>query len=152
MNRSVRTLTSLIAFLGLTKIFAPSLVAHLFSLDTVVALAGILVAVIVVGVWLGPLRFLTGSSVTRVLGFGILALGIASISSPTLLGMRGTYVPIADIFMIIEGGIVLQLIGLERKIPETLSPWLAISVTSQLLLARLGRSLPAPETPKVRSI
>lgn len=152
MNRSVRTLSALLAVLGLSKIFVPTAMTHLFTLDTVVALAGLLVAVVAVGVWLGPLRFLTGSSVSRIFGFAVLVVGVASISSPTLLGMRATYLPIADIFMIIEAGIVLQLIGLERKIPETLSPWLAISVISQLLWARYGRSLTTTSTTKVRSL
>ncbi|MBC7708200.1 hypothetical protein H7Y63_03185 [Polaromonas sp.] len=139
MNRSGQTLSTLLATLGTVKILLPVALLQLFALDKSVALFGVTVAVIAFGVWFGPLKFLSGSSLTQFLGLTTIIAGILIISSPTLLGMRGTYLPIADIFVIIESGILLQIIGLERKQPETLSPMVAISAVSQLLHRRVSR-------------
>lgn len=138
MNRSGQTVSALIAAIGVTKILFPAVITQFFALDKSVALIALAVAVIAYGVWYGPLRFLSGSVVTGFLGLAILVVGAASISTPTLLGLRGTYLPIADIFLLLESGIVLQMIGLEKKKPETLSPVLAISLISQLLMRRFG--------------
>ncbi|MDL2342396.1 MAG: hypothetical protein QFB87_04950 [Patescibacteria group bacterium] len=150
MNRSGQMVSGLLATLGTVRILIPALLAQLFALDKPVALFGIAVAVIAYGVWYGPLKFLAGSSITRFMGLIILVLGIASISSPTLLGLRGTYLPIADIFVMIEAGIVMQMIGLEQKQPETLSPLVALSVIFQLLSARIRPAI-AENTAKIRN-
>lgn len=147
MNTSGRTLASVLAILGSVKILEPNVLGQMFAMDNGIALLAISVAVIAYGVWYGPLRFLSGSSVTRFFGLTILFAGVVSIVSPTLLGIRATYVPIADVFMLIESGIVLQLIGLQRKEPETLSPLLFMSLVGQLLLRRASHSrLPASST------
>lgn len=152
MNRSGQTVSAFIAIIGITKILFPALMSHLFALDKSVALIAVAVAVVAYGVWYGPLRFLSGSSLTGLLGLGVLAIGAASISSPTLFGLRETYLPIADIFILLESGIVLQMIGLEKKQAETLAPLLALSVISQVLVGRLGRSVNTTQVPKARNV
>ena len=132
MNRSGQAVSTFIAGVGLTKILVPSALASFFALDASVALIALAISVLSFGVWYGPLRFLSGSRLSSFLGLNILAVAIVSISSPTLLGFRGTYLPVADIFLLLESGIVLQMIGLERKRPQTLAPLWGPRVFSQL--------------------
>ena len=140
MNRSGQTVSALIAVIGVSKILFPAAVSQFFALDKSVALIALAVAVLAYGVWYGPLRFLSGSSLAGLLGLSTIVVGAISIYSPTLLGLRGTYLPIADILLIIESGIVLQLIGLEKKQPGTLSPLILTSLIGQLLVRRLSHS------------
>lgn len=140
MNRSGQTVGALIALIGVTKILMPTLTGQFFALDTPVALVALAIVAVAYGVWYGPLRFLSGSSVAGLMGLVVLALGASCIASPTLLGLRGTYLPAADIFLLLESGIVLQMIGLEKKHPETLSPLVVVSVISQLLIRRFSHS------------
>ena len=132
MNRSGQAVSAFIAGIGLIKILVPSVTASLFALDTPVALITLAISVLSFGVWYGPLRFLSGSRLSSCLGLSILAAAVVSISSPTLLGFRGTYLPVADIFLLLESGIVVQMIGLARKHPQTLSPMFGPRVLSQL--------------------
>ena len=143
MNRTGKMLAATVAGLAVIKILAPGAVAQFFAVDKSIALFALAIAVIAYGVWLGPLRFLSGSTFTRLCGFIVLAAGIATISSPTLVGLRSTYLPVTDIFLIVESGIILQLVGLERKQVVSLSPMVVISLITQLMVRRLGRS-PTP--------
>ena len=136
MNRSGQTVSAVIAIIGIAKVCFPAVLVSLFALDKSVALIAIAIAILAFGVWYGPLGFLSGSSVTGFLGLAVLVLGGFSISSPTLLGLRGTYLPIADIFLLLESGILLQMIGLEKKQSQTLSPLAIMSLASQLVMRR----------------
>ena len=140
MNRSGQAVSAFIAGIGLIKILVPSVIASLFALDISVALITLAIAVLSFGVWYGPLRFLSGSRLSSFLGLSILAVAVISINSPTLLGFRGTYLPVADIFLLIESGIVMQMIGLERKPPQTLSPMWGLRVLSQLFSRPLSHA------------
>lgn len=142
MNRSGQAVSALLAIIGVSKLlFAPA-VGQLFALDQPVALIALAVSVIAFGIWYGPLRLLSGSSVTRFLGLTVLVMAAASVYSPTLLGLRGTYLPVADIFLLVESGILLQMIGLERKQPETLRPFLLLS-NAVHRLSHTPRHIPA---------
>ncbi len=144
MNRSGQIVGAFIATIGITKILFPAAISQFFALDTAVALVALAVAVLAYGVWYGPLRFLSGSSLTGLTGLAIVVIGATCIGSPTLLGLRANYLPIADIFLLLESGIVLQMIGLEKKRPGTLSPLLmislVISLVGQSLVRRFSRS------------
>lgn len=140
MNRSGLILSALIATIGALKILFPAEVATMFALDTSVALFAVLTAVIAYGVWRGPLNFLSGSFILGTIGFASIAFGVGSIISPTLMGLRSSFIPIADIFLLVETGIILQMIGLERKQRPALSPLLVLSLVWQLLPGRAQRA------------
>ena len=151
MNRSGQIVSALIAIIGTSKLLFPAAIGQLFALDKPVAFIALAVAVVAYGVWHGPLRFLSGSAITGLLGLSVLAFGAVSISSPTLLGIRGTYLPVADIFLMLEAGIVLEMIGLEKKRSQTFSPLLMLSVASQLLFNRQTRAAGPAHSSKARS-
>lgn len=140
MNRSGRILSITLATIGAAQLLFPQFIAQLFALDKEASLFAVGVAVVAYGVWLGPLRFLTGSFTLRFLGIAAIIAGAASLNSPTLGGLRTNYLPIADMFMMIESGILLSIVGYEAKPQRRLSPMLLVSVVSQLMYRRLSRA------------
>lgn len=137
MNRTGLTISALIASLGAAKILFPSTIAAMFALDTAPALLALFTAVVAYGVWYGPLKFLSGSHLIGTAGLAALTFGAFSVISPTLLGTRSAYLPVADMFMLIESGIVLLMIGLEKKPKRGLSPLVVISLVWQVLQRRV---------------
>lgn len=148
MNKTGLMLIGIVAIIGITKILYPASIMPLFTLDAVVAMFAVLAAVIAYGIWFGPLRFLSGSYILGSLGLASLLFAVGSIASPTLLGTRDSFVPLADVFMMLETGIVLSMIGLEKKPERALSPLLVFSLVWQLVQRRLQRvhsSVPASQ-------
>lgn len=121
MNKTGLSLSAALAAVGAARILFPEVISQFFSLDPAVAIISLVTAVLAYGVWFGPLSFLSGSKIVRLLGLMVFAVGIMAIYSPTLLGSRQAYLPIADIFLILESGVVFQLIGLEKKTQNGIS-------------------------------
>lgn len=144
MNRTGLALSAVLAAVGATQLLFPTEVAALYTLDSSVALFALSAAVLSYGVWFGPLKFLLVSRTLRLLGSIISVAALASISSPTLWGLRESFVPIVDIFLVLETGIMLQLIGLEKKQQNVPSPLGYFSSASQLFQRRLNRGHSAP--------
>ena len=139
MNRSGLALSGTIAIIGAARILFPEQVTGLFSLDISVAVIAIFIALVGYSVWLGPFNFLSGSWLMRLAGFAIFAFGLLSINSPTLLGARENYLPIADIFLFVESGILLQMIGMERKTVDTLMPVTLLNTVGHSINSKLRR-------------
>lgn len=144
MNRSGLLLSAALGIIGVARILFPNQLLQLFSLDPLIAIISLVTAFIALGVWYGPLNFLSGSVFVRFMGLAVFIAGLAAIYSPTLLGSRQTYLPIADIFLFLESGVVLQLIGLERKAANALSPLMVIGILGTIVARRFHRQ---PLTP-----
>jgi len=84
------------------------------------------------------LKFLSGSRLIRLTGSVIFAAGLISISSLSLWVLRESFVPVADIFLVIETAIMLQLVGLEKK-QALVTPMACARMTWQALRRRLHR-------------
>lgn len=132
MNRTGVALSAMLAVIGGTQILFPESVAQLFALDTAPALLAVLIAVIAYGAWFGPLKFVLGSWTIRIIGLATFMIGLSFIISPTIFGLRAAFLPIADIFLIIESGVMLQLLGLEKKQSGSLVKVPLVSMSSQL--------------------
>lgn len=141
-------LCSLLTTLGFLKIFQPVYLGHFFALDSPTALFAISSGLLAFGIWYGPLKSLAGSLLLRTFGSTLLVIGLASVLSPTLLGLRNTFLPLADVFVIIESGIILQLIGLEPKIMPVTTSLAYGNFFSQLLLQSLSRPRTATASPR----
>ena len=138
----------LLTTVGLLKFILPVYIGHFFALDGPIALFAIGFGLLAFGIWYGPLKSLAGSPLLRSFGITLLCIGITSVLSPTLLGLRNTYLPIADMFVVIESGIILQLIGLEPKITPVITAAAYGNFFSQLLLQSLSQPRTATASPR----
>ena len=60
-----------------------------------------------------PIRNSVTQIYTMLLGITALGLGVTALFSPLLLGHLPHYVPLGDVFMLFEGGVLGMLMGLE---------------------------------------
>ncbi|HET9173989.1 MAG TPA: hypothetical protein VFN56_01765 [Candidatus Saccharimonadales bacterium] len=140
--------------LGVVRLIDPHLLFKFAGLDSSFAVIGISIALAVFTVT-GPLsRWLDFRSILALGSIACFVLLIIMLNSPTLLGLRATYLSVLDMFVVFESSLLFALGALQPK-TETMSVFTAIAILGEVLLAKLkarrtasgpvfGHSLNAP--------
>ena len=149
MRKGTVFLGTFLIAIGALRLVAPLLFGHFVALDPLVAL-------LAVGV--GALGLVNGSNYLllvdlrvafKALGATLLLTALLGINSPTFGNIRQTYIPIMDLFVVLESSIVLFLLASEEPaVAEAPTPLIYISLVFpsvyHRLMARLSASLVHP--------
>lgn len=150
MRRAVLFLSVCLLTIGLTDLLFPSFLVNLFALDRGIALTGAAVGFLGIANGMPPLQHVNLRVVFRALGLALIGAALYTVNSPTYGGLRATYVPVTDIFIMLESGITALLLSTEVY-EEALPPFAYASVVLQLLYNRFsGRLTPPAPTPTLR--
>ena len=147
MRRAVLILGTFLLSIGTLRLAAPGIFLHLMALDPIVALLGIVAGAAVILNGTSYARFIDLRFVFRVVGITLLAAVIYGVNSPTFGDMRDTYVPVGDLFVALESGIVMLLLAAEKN-EEAVTPLVYLTLAATYLYRRLSaRWSPAPVLP-----
>ncbi|MDB5184811.1 MAG: hypothetical protein JWN38_619 [Candidatus Saccharibacteria bacterium] len=128
MQSAVGFISAPVSLICLARLIVPARMSQLMALDGTVAWVGLLVtltALVMAFEWAKslPVHFMLGF-----MGAGMLAIGLFGMYSPTLAGARLTYLPLLDIIILIESGIVMLLLGSEPRQMEVSDMWPALPI------------------------
>lgn len=144
MRKAVVFISTGLLIIGTLRLIASASVSQLMALDPAVAWLAIGVAGLAYANGSRWLSLLDLRLIFRALGLTLLITTAYSINSPTFGDIRQTYVPVADLFIALESGIVMLLLAAEKS-AEALSPLVYLSLIATYLYRRLGARLaPAP--------
>ena len=138
MRKNLLLLSSPLLLLGALRILAPQTLFRFAGLDSPF---GLLALAIASGVLLLTSHWWERIDFRRIFGLAAaicLVLTIALVNSPTLWGLRSTYLSLLDIFVILDSGLLFALAALEEK-DESLPAFAAAAVYTQLLMRRWRR-------------
>lgn len=144
MRRAVLFISAFLILFGCLRLFLPDIELQLVGLDPIVAWIGVGSGLL--GVLYGSefFRLLDIRWVWRFLAVGLIAFAIFSMISPTIGGLRQTFMLTADTFVLLESGILFGLLSYE--VHEDALPFFAYTTfVAQLLLRRLEAEL-LPQT------
>ena len=144
MRKAVVFISTGLLIIGTLRLIASASVSQFMALDPAVAWLAIGVAGLVYANGSRWLSLLDLRLIFRALGLMLLITAAYGINSPTFGDIRQTYVPVTDLFIVLESGIVMLLLAAEKS-AEALSPLVYLSLIATYLYRRLGARLaPAP--------
>lgn len=145
MRKVVVQLSQILLAVCVARIVAPGLVLNLMGLDFSFAAFGSLVALGLIAFTAPSWDHVDFSHLLwplAIASFGMFAIGL---SEPTLWGERATYIPVSDLFVVLESGVVLSLAALQKK-QDALPVFTFVLLTIELFGRRLRGLRPTPPT------
>ena len=145
MRTTVLFISTCLFILGSLRLVAAASFTQFMALDPIVAWLAIGVATVAFAQGLRLFSLLDVRFMFRALGSVLLITVFYGINSPTFGDMRQNYVPVTDLFMVSESGIVMLLLAAERT-KEALSPLVYLSLISTYFYRRVEAHLSAGST------
>lgn len=136
MRKAILFLSSWLAIIGALRLIAPHWLSQLIAIDVIAAWLAIAVAGLALANGLRWFSLLDLRTFFRALGVVLLVTTCYGINSPTFGDIRQTYVPLTDLFIALESGIVMLLLSAEKS-DEALSPLVYLSLIATYLYRRL---------------
>ena len=147
MRKAVLFISIWLLIIGTLRLAAAAPFNHFMALDPVVAGLAIGIGGLALANGSRWFRLLDLRLIFEALGLTLLITAAYGINSPTFGDLRQTYVPIADLFIVLESGIVMILLAAEKS-TKALSPLVYLSLIATFLYRRLAArlALPPPST------
>ncbi len=114
MRRGTVCLGTFLVLIGVLRLGAPLLLGHFMALDSIVALLAVGVGVLALVNGLSYVQLFDLRVAFKALGVTLLLCVLIGINSPTFGDIRQTYIPIMDLFVILESSIVMFLLASEE--------------------------------------
>lgn len=139
MRRGTVFLGTFLVLIGTLRLGVPFLFGHLMALDAFVALLAIGVGVVALVNGSSYVRLVDLRVAFKALGATLLLCVLIGINSPTFGDIRQTYIPITDLFVVLESSIVMFLLASEEPdATEALSSRMYISLVVHHFYHRLS--------------
>ena len=136
MRKAILFLSIWLAVIGSLRLIVPHWLTQFVALDVTAAWLAIAVAGLALLNGLRWFSLLDLRPLFLTLGVVLIAATGFGINSPTFGDIRQTYVPLADLFLTLESGIVMLLLAAEES-DEALSPLVYLSLIATYLYRRL---------------
>lgn len=146
MGKTSALLSSVLVFIGSARLITPEVVSQILSISVPMAVLSIATGLFVFMYNLTSIGRVDISPLLRALSFALLLMGAISLYTPTLGSLRETYLPLTDIFLMFETGMLLGLASFEPRedsAPVTAYLSLAFFVLWQTVKNKL--LVPAPQ-------
>lgn len=145
MRKTILFIGTWLFIIGTLRLIAPHSLTQFMALDPAVAWLSIGTAVLAFANGSRWFSLLDLRFIFRALGMTLLIIAIYGVNSPTFGDMRQTYVPVADLFLALESGIIMLLLAAEKS-AEALSPLVYLSLIGTYFYRRLGARLSTAST------
>lgn len=121
--------------LGILRFAAPQVLFRFAGLDPAFAILAMAVGGSVLLLTSPLWQHIDFRPLFAVAAAGCISLAMICLNTPTLWGLRSTYLSLMDVFVSLEGGVMLGLAALEKK-ADALSIVTSLMITAQLLHSR----------------
>jgi hypothetical protein len=151
MRKTILLISTCLLSIGALRLLSPAVTTQFMALDPVIAGLAVGVAGLALANHPSRYRLVDFRFIFKALGSALLVATFYGLNSPTFGDLRQTYVPVADLFIMVESGIVMLLLAAEEA-DEALSPLIYLSLLMTYLHRRLGARLAPPLTTSHRKL